>query len=164
MPLRLKFHASCAALTAVAMACSGPVSALSCIKPDPTAAFARANAATEVYVAVLGTLSGGPGPRSEKTPPGTERSYIAKFAGHSLNRDGPFERIDGNVIVQEVCAADHWCADVPMGTEVLTFFQVQASGPPILTVGPCYGEFFFEPTKAQVDAIKSCFVNGCTQS
>lgn len=162
MPFRplSRMSAAVAAILATAL----PVSALSCLPPDPVDAFSRANAAEEIYVVVIGTFTGGPGPRPDGTTTGKERSYIAKFSGHNINRNGPFERIDRDVIVQETCAADRWCAELQTGTEMLTFLQVQKSGPPILTVGPCYGNVFPQPTKATRDTIRSCFVNGCTQS
>ena len=59
MPLRL---ASSLAGMAAALAAT-PALALSCLAPSVTDAFARANAAEEVYTIVLGTLSGGLPPR-----------------------------------------------------------------------------------------------------
>ncbi len=162
-PLKSFARAPLAWLTALAIAAAAPASALSCLAADPVAAFSQANAAEEVYVVVLGTFSGGPGKRAKGFGNAKQRSYLAHFKGHSLNRNGPFEEIDQSVIVEETCAG-MWCAEVNMGQEVLTFLKVQASGSPILTVGPCYDNAFFKPTPAQIKAIQQCFASGCTES
>lgn len=153
-----------AAFTAACLTAS-QAAALSCMRPDPVDAFARANAATEVYVIVLGQFSGGPGPRPED-PSNTQpenRVYDMTFTGHTLNRDGPAEPVNRTVRVVEQCVSA-WCASVPTGQQVLTFLRVDAGADPLLEVGPCYPDFFTDPTTGQIDAIKDCFEMGCTAS
>ena len=103
MPLRL---ASSLAGMAAALAAT-PALALSCLAPSVTDAFARANAAEEVYTIVLGTLSGGlpPRPTDHSGPLPEDRVYDMRFVGHTLNRDGPAEEVDTTITVVEQCAA-----------------------------------------------------------
>ncbi len=153
-----------AALAAAALS-AGPAAALSCLQPDPVDAFSRANAATEVYVIVLGQFSGGPGPRPDdlSTPAPEDRTYEMTFTGHTLDRNGPAEAVNRTVRVIERCAAA-WCASVPTDTPVLTFLRIDAGPAPELDVGPCYPDFFANPTDTQIQAILDCFENGCTAS
>ncbi len=155
MPLRLL---TC---TAVAISIAGQAAALSCLRPDVERAFAEANGAVEEYVVVIGSFTGGPGPRPGGTTGGDERTYPAVFTGHLLNRNGKAEAVDREVVVHEACAAS-WCSELPTGQEVLTFLRIDAGDVPVLTLGPCYPNFFTAPTAQQVDTVKQCFVSGCT--
>ncbi len=142
-----------------ALLAPGPAAALSCLAPDPERAFADANAAPDAYWIVVGHFSGGPGPRPEGDS--GDRRYQVTFRGHNVNRGGRADALALPVIVEERCIGP-WCPSFRTNREVLTFLRLDPAGPAVLAVDACGSNLFYDPTPAQMQAIRHCFAVGCT--
>ncbi|WP_172298591.1 hypothetical protein [Pseudoruegeria sp. HB172150] len=138
--------------------------ALSCMAPDAMKAFSDASAAEEVYMIVLGTFSGGPGPRPDGTTNGDSREYEVTFEGHTVSQGGPTEPLSQTVHVVESCIGP-WCAELQTDVETLTFLRVDSpEAVPVLAIDACYSNVFPQPTEETLEVIRDCFANSCTAS
>ena len=152
------------ALGAVAaLVLAGPATALSCLPHDAAATYQRLDAAEDAYVAVHGTLDFDAAalPQTDwadqrATPP--ETRIPARLRGKALGQDGFTHSFDAAVTLVVKCFGP-WCAQPPVGAEVVAFVQQDAEGP-VLTVDPCGGDAFFDPAPEVLETVKQCFKGG----
>lgn len=139
--------------------------ALSCMTPQVEAAFIQHSEAKERYILVSGTLTNkrnvvlgpltqGVGARSE--------NFTATFVGHQANRAGFGRPIKISVAVSAECGGP-WCGSVTVDTPMMTFLEVTAYGHD-LTVGPCGGSVFYNPTADQTEQALQCLRGGVCES
>lgn len=102
---------------------------------------------------VLGPLTPGVGARSE--------NFTATFVGRQATRSGFSRRIRTTVAVSGECGGP-WCGSVTMATPMMTFLQLTPHGHEI-TVGPCGGSVFYNPTKDQSERVLQCLRGGVCQ-
>ena len=138
--------------------------ALSCKRPSAADAFGVIEVAPEPYWIVVGEISGGPGEpmKGDRNGPVKHRTYEAVFSGHNMNRNGLANPINIGITVTENCVGQ-WCPNLAREQKVLTFLRLEASGVPSLEINACMGNVFYDPTAAQLDEIKQCFVSGCAK-
>ncbi|QIE45446.1 hypothetical protein G5B38_07885 [Pseudohalocynthiibacter aestuariivivens] len=138
-------------------------SALSCTPHDPATTFQRIHAAPEIYIGVVGTLvfdeerlPSTDWEHQETTPPETLLS--ARLTGHSLSIEGFETPFDQHITLKIQCAGP-WCASAVSGEQYLGFLQSGDDGYS-LTIGPCGGDAFSEPTGATLETVRQCFAGG----
>ncbi|MEM1101043.1 MAG: hypothetical protein AAGH73_05880 [Pseudomonadota bacterium] len=153
-------------MRAVFLACliflASPASALSCLPVSVSRAYLDAAAAEETYVIALGRFSFAPEalaprPAGEGSWAGTRR-VAAGFTGALFSADGFDFLTELDVTIAATCAGP-WCASMAPGVETLAFLQEQADGY-LLSLGPCGGSAFPDPTKAQIARIRACHAGG----
>lgn len=139
--------------------------ALSCSPPSIEDSFIGYSKAKENYIlvtgklirkrnVVLGPLTQGVGARSE--------NFTARFVGQQANRAGFGRPIRATVAVSAECGGP-WCGSVTMDTPMMTFLEVTPYGHE-LTVGPCGGSVFYNPTKDQKRRVLQCLRGGVCES
>jgi hypothetical protein len=141
---------------------AGQASALSCMRPDPVAAFERASDATGTYYVLYGALDFDTGllPKDTGAHDGAVPAPIpAFFRGNGLSSTGFNLRFDQQVTLQPVCAGP-WCGTAPAHSPALVFVQ-NVGGTLLLELGPCGGQLFSEPSKADLDAMVQCINGAC---
>ncbi len=135
--------------------------ALSCSPPSVEGSFIQHSKAEERFILVsgkmtnkrnivLGPLTEGVGARSE--------NFTATFVGHQANRTGFKRPIKISVAVSAECGGP-WCGSVTMQTPMMTFLEITPYGHD-LTVGPCGGSVFYNPTKDQNSRALRCLRGG----
>ncbi len=148
-------------LAAMVALVAGQVSALSCMRPDPLAAFAQAAASDDTYYVLYGTLDfdASKQPQGVQNAPRDPAPIPAFFRGHGLTTAGFTSRFDAPVTLQISCAGP-WCGQATPHKAAVIFARV--SGDQVLVeVGPCGGRVFPEPTRAVRDALTQCMSGGC---
>ncbi len=141
------------------LAClAGPATALSCLPVDVASAYRDADESEAQYVVVLGSFSFAPEalPRRDAhndNPPST--LVDAQFSGHSFS--GASFTAPGNfpVTIDAKCFAA-WCGWMAPDVETLAFLKKQDGGYH-LSVSPCGGLAFPEPTREQVNMVTACY-------
>ena len=137
---------------------AGQAMALSCLRPDVARTYAEAAEAEAAYVVVHGELDFDPGdmPPAEVTEPAPEsRELRATLHGKGLTEGGfdtPFTR----PITLEAQCLGPWCAQAEPGVEVLAFVETTGDGYR-LTITPCGGMAFQEPSEADIDRVVACY-------
>lgn len=135
---------------------AGQANALSCVTPDPFAAFDRAAAAEEAYIVAHGRFL-----FDEAVLPGmngSDASVEVAFSGTGLTRDGFVAPIDGPVTLHITCAGA-WCGGLTPGRETLVFLEQRDDGLH-LAVTACPTAAFDLPDAATLDAIAGCLSHG----
>lgn len=144
---------------------SGPLQALSCLRPDPIETFQRLAAEPESYFVLYGTLTFDEGALpvgtndfEEIAPPDP---IPARFEGKGLSKAGFATPYVSNVLLQVTCAGP-WCGSARSGAEAIYF--VPASDPPVtMQAGACGGMIFEDPAPAVLEVLTSCMQGGpCT--
>ncbi len=142
-----------------------PALALSCVRPSVERTFAEVQAADEAYIVVKGrlTLNARKLPRDGPTtqnPPELTR-VPANLIGKSMNASGFVVPFDQTVTLEVSCLGP-WCGSVENGQQVLAFVK-RTAGQYALSVAPCGGRAFPNPTKANLKKALTCFKDGaCT--
>ncbi|MGR3585542.1 MAG: hypothetical protein ACU0B8_14860, partial [Pseudooceanicola nanhaiensis] len=137
---------------------AGQAMALSCLRPDVARTYAEAAEAEAAYVVVHGELDfdAGDMPPAEVTEPAPEsRELRATLHGKGLTEGGfdtPFTR----PITLEAQCLGPWCAQAEPGVEVLAFVETTGDGYR-LTITPCGGMAFQEPSEADIDRVVACY-------
>lgn len=148
-----------AAIALVSIA--GQAAALSCVRPDPVATFARVSAADETYYLLYGTLDF----EAVKQPKGlvNERQnpapVAARFDGFALNQSG-FNTPYKTAAVLQITCAGPWCGSQESGVKSLFFAQVQ-DDQIVVTASPCGGNIFATPQPDVLDAMTACMNGNC---
>ncbi|WP_246162220.1 hypothetical protein [Roseovarius faecimaris] len=152
-------------MLSLALLASGTqVSALSCMRPDVVRTYTQAAEAEEHYVVVHGTLRFDeqrlPEAVMNESPPSTK--IPARITGMALSGsrfDTPFD----HEITLEVLCFGPWCAGASSGVSYLGFLEVKG-GAYTLTVDPCGGNGFAEPTEEALRQVELCHAGGpCRQ-
>lgn len=143
---------------------SGPALALSCMPHDVAQVFTRADRASAVHIVVHGRLtfdaSRLPGLNMAdqgSTPPHT--AIPARIVGKSLSRQG-FTRDFAAPVTLDVQCFGPGCAQLTPGTSYLAFLARDPDGSYGLSVGPCGGDAFGDPTAEQLETVRDCFAGG----
>ena len=132
--------------------------ALSCLPWGVTDAYLAADAATDAYVPVIGTLS-----FDERLLPlarlknqndlPKDATIPATFSGQAMVRRGADVPFDTKVTFEVDCAA-HWCGGAQSG-KVLAFLRKDGDNY-TLTTGPCGGYVFSRPDRATIKQARQC--------
>lgn len=136
--------------------------ALSCQRPSVEASYLRHSEAKERYILVTGQLSQKQnvvlGPQIDGTKGERAENFTATFTGHQATRAGFDRPLEATVAVSARCAGP-WCGMVDVDTPMLTFLQVTPYGHQ-LSVGPCGGAVFYNPSQDQNDRVLQCLRGG----
>ncbi len=141
-----------------------PVAGLSCLPHSVTDTYQRLDAQDTRYVVVHGTLSFDQGlvptvdPANQaSTPQSTE--IPAHFVGKSLGKKG-YTRDFATDLTLDLRCAGPWCAGAKTGTDYLAFLARNTEGEFRVTLGPCGGDGFADPTAEQLEQAHTCFTGG----
>ena len=146
---------------------SGPALALSCLAPSVERSYAQSDAATEHYLVVEGRLTlnarqlpkSGSGTGARNPPPMT--IVPSKILGKSMSTAGFVVPFDQDVALEVACFGP-WCGTVRNGDQVLAFVR-RDGGEYALSITPCGGDAFVNPTPGQLKAVLECHRGGdCT--
>jgi len=133
--------------------------ALSCIPADPAASFNRYAEAEDSYVVLYGRFSFDerelPKPPAHDLNDTDPNTYIpTKFSGKSLSMAGFVNDFSGDVTLNATCLGP-WCAGMQSDIPQMAF--VQKSGQMYtLTISPCGGAAFPNPSPAARDTVAAC--------
>ncbi|SFR31652.1 hypothetical protein SAMN04488005_0130 [Yoonia tamlensis] len=141
---------------------AGQLQALSCMRPDPVAAFAQIAQAPEPYYVLYGRLS-----FDETALPAGFRDTFdgepapipARFEGKGLTNAGFTSDFISPAQLQVECAANY-CGTAQSGIDALFFVRADQT-PVTMIAGPCGGMIFPEPSQALRDQITACMQGGC---
>lgn len=148
---------------AFTLATSGPVAALSCLVPNVTDSYRWASEAEEVFVALYGTFAFAPPPSSDTGDINFPRevSYVASFEGQALTANGFRTVAPKEVTVTHSCSGP-WCGTLAPDVATMAFVEKRDDAL-FLSVGPCGGQTFPEPTRHMIDQVETCLQDGaCT--
>lgn len=142
---------------------ASPALALSCLPPDVARSYTEAAAAEQSYIVVRGTLAFDETQLPEvdlahqdQTPPSTD--IAARLTGQSLSQSGFEREFDRPITLRALCFGP-WCGRAVSGTETLAFLEKTGDGY-ALSITPCGGFDFPEPTEAMLDKVVECFQGG----
>ena len=144
-------------MTAATMLYGGQVSALSCMAPDVTRSFTWAADAEEAYVILLGTFAFGDVPSADTGDINAPREVEvdARFEGQFLSSSGFTDAPPLDVTIRLECSGP-WCGSmVSDGADVMAFVEQQQNAY-VLSVGPCPGSVFYQPSEAELAQVVSC--------
>lgn len=136
---------------------AGQATALSCVQPDVARSYEFAAQAEERYLIILGTLAFGEVPSSDTGEIHNPREVEveAQFLGQYLTQDGFQAAPPLAVDIEFTCAAS-WCGSMTSDDAPVLAFVEQSDAGYTLTVGPCGGQAFKNPSDAQIDQVLSC--------
>ncbi len=136
-----------------------PALALSCVLSDPIRTFQHASEAEEAYMVVHGKLVFDEAKlpqtdweHQEATPENTD--IPARITGKSLTLKGFKAKFDRKITLNAQCYGP-WCGSAATGVEYLAFLEKTATGY-ILSVNPCGGFGFANPTEKTLKAVVEC--------
>jgi len=150
------------AITCLLALTVGPALALSCLRPTIQGSYLDHAKAEESYILVFGKLTnkrnvvrgpkiqGGTGARSE--------NFTATFVGKQASRAGFDRPLKTTVAVSTTCAGP-WCGSINIDLPMITFLEITPYGHR-LTEGPCGGNIFYNPTKAEEKSVLRCLRGG----
>jgi ABC-type amino acid transport substrate-binding protein len=136
----------------MSLALAGQAQALSCLRPDPFAAFDAAAAAEEAYIVVHGRFD-----FDESRLPGLNGAPMALrvgFEGLGLTRDG-FSVPVAREVVLDISCAGAWCGSLTPGRPVLAFLERRADGLH-LDLGACPTAVFDLPEPGTLRRLAAC--------
>ncbi|MEL6609533.1 MAG: hypothetical protein AAFO93_11550 [Pseudomonadota bacterium] len=145
---------------------AGQAQALSCMQPSIAGSYAQAAQAEESYVIWLGTFTFDqatlPKRAVENTNP-PDTLIPARFTGHAFNGRAFEAPIDRALTINAQCFGP-WCSFMESGTFGMAFVELTDAGP-VLSLSPCGGAFFQEPTTVQIEQVAICHEGGfCSPS
>ncbi|MDO6730143.1 hypothetical protein Q4577_08940 [Marinovum sp. 2_MG-2023] len=150
------------AVVLCALTASG-AQALSCLPHDVAAVFHQANTGEDRFVVVLGHMSFDATllPKTDlanqlSTPPDTR--IPAQIRGKALTAAGFTYDYDAAINLNAQCLGP-WCAGAVSDTQYLAFVNLDRDVPEV-TINPCGGFAFAEPTKAMADQVVQCLNGG----
>lgn len=147
---------------ALAAGLSGPVHALSCLRPDVVTAYEAAEARAEGFVAALGRFTDAR-PPADRPGEGEPYSFPARFTGHLATRGGFDRPVDLEVTVEIACIVA-WCGPEPSEDEVLVFLRLGEDGGHVFESQPCETFLIRDPSRADIDRMMGCLRGGgCTR-
>ncbi|WP_420861616.1 hypothetical protein [Algirhabdus cladophorae] len=143
----------------IALFAAGPLHALSCLATDIATSFQRFAAAPERYVVVHGTFHFDEGalPKPPQHNPNltTPNTPIpARFLGKSLSMDGFQNRFATDLVLNVKCLGP-WCAAMTSGRDTIAFLRAE-DGVYSLSINPCGGVAFADPTPAMIAQVTAC--------
>lgn len=118
---------------------AGPALALSCVRPDAVRDFLEADASSDVWIVVDGTLRFDQTalpprvPLNNDAPPTTDIS--ARITGKSLSENGFARDFDSTITLRILCFGA-WCGGVENGQRYLSFLK-RENGGYVLFANPC---------------------------
>lgn len=140
-----------------------PAFALSCLPHDIARSFDEAARAAETYIVVHGVLNFEETAlprvdmsRQQDVPPDT--LIPARLTGKALSHDGFVTDFDRAITLNAQCFGP-WCAGAVPGTDYLAFLEQRADGYR-LTINPCGGFGFAEPSPETLRQVRQCFDGG----
>jgi len=138
---------------------TGPVHALSCMRPDVATSYARFAASDDLYVVLYGRFDFDEGalPQPPRHNPNlTEPNNLisANFKGHSLSRDGFKTPFQTTLTLNAKCFGP-WCAGMAANSPVMAFVRKDAEGY-TLAINPCGGVAFAEPNPEMLQQAQAC--------
>ena len=143
-----------------------PALALTCLPPDVVRAYRHAAEAEEAYVVVYGRLAFDEKRlpqvdwnKQHKTPPDT--LIPARISGHALSLEGFKTRFSRRVTLNAQCFGP-WCANVKSGADYLAFLEQTRNGY-VLTLDPCGGMGFPEPSREDLEQVVRCLRGGACE-
>lgn len=142
----------------VAICAPWPALALSCAEPSIARGFHAASAAPQTYVVVRGQLSFDEGelPKGMTDPAPPKQTEIpARITGKSLSMAGFIHHFDREITLEVLCFGP-WCGGAVDGMDVLAFVE-KADGRYTMSIDPCGGFVFPNPSPDQISAIQQCF-------
>lgn len=130
--------------------------ALSCMRPDPVAAFQRALDAPERFYVLYGTISFDESllPQGVVNRQRDPLPILGSYSGDGLTMGGFQPTTLSDVIVQSICAGP-WCGRMASGVDHLMFAKQTDAGL-VIAVGPCGGTAFADPTQDVLDQMVQC--------
>lgn len=127
-------------LAIIAWVClAGPALALSCMRPDAVRDFLEADASSDVWIVVDGTLQFDQAalppraPLNNDAPPTTDIS--ARMTGKSLSENGFARDFDSTITLRIQCFGP-WCGGAQDGQRYLAFLKRENSGY-VMLANPC---------------------------
>jgi len=143
-----------AAIMCTGVLASGPVQALTCLRPEIGTSFTAAHERPETFHIALGRLirTGDNIPDGPDTGDVNNRvgySFAARFEGRLAGRDG-FEIDLSTPVTVEVACVSAWCGDDSLSEHGLYVLRVDADGRYALEAGVCPMFFFDNPTEHQL--------------
>lgn len=135
---------------------AGQAAALSCLRPDPVAAYQNALDAPERYYVLHGALSFDEAllPQGLVNDRAQPQPFAAVFSGEGLTQDGFKPTSLRDVVIQSSCAGP-WCGRMRADTPHLMFAKETDAGL-VIEVGPCGGAVFAAPTPKMLDQMVQC--------
>ena len=143
-------------LAVILVFAAGQAAALSCMRPDPVAAYQHALDAPERFYVLHGQLSfdeelfpqGLINDRAQPLP------FAGVFRGDGLTREGFKPTSLSDVVIQSSCAGP-WCGRMAANAPHLMFAKETDAGL-VIEVGPCGGAVFAAPTPEMLDQMVQC--------
>lgn len=140
--------------------------ALSCLPHDVAAVFQEAQDSEDRFMAIIGELTfdetrlpKADMDRQQDTPPDT--LIPARLSGKALSRAGFTGEYAADIILNVQCYGP-WCAGAHSGMEYLAFVNLDRDMPEV-TITPCGGFGFPQPTEEMKQQVVSCYDGGdCT--
>ena len=124
-------------------------------------ALHEVSTAKEGYVAVTGTLTFDKSAlpttdweAQQDTPAHT--AIKAHIKGKALGKSGFQNRFDKPLTLEVLCFGP-WCASAIPDKPVLVFLKQTAQGYQ-LSITPCGGHAFYEPSKTDLNTVKQCYL------
>ena len=136
--------------------------ALSCVRPSVELSYATATKSTETYLLGTGILTFDQNAVPRSTV-GVERPaqltrVPASISGKAFTGAGFDQKFEANVELVVRCVQS-WCPVIASDIEHLVFLKEAETGY-ILSMDPCGGAAFPEPTPAMLDQVLACFNDG----
>lgn len=150
-----------AAIACAAMIAATGANALSCMRPDVASSFVWANESEDTYVVLLGSLDVPVSdrqvlrPRMQGADPNPEDTRIrVGFSGEALGASGFGPTALSEVILVLQCLGP-WCGSIRGNQRIMTFAKQTDEGY-VVTVDPCYGSVFTDPSAEDVAQVEAC--------
>ena len=146
---------------ALTMGIAQPAWSLSCLRPDVARDYAFAAASEDRYTIAKGRLSFDATRLPKQAAdlhqkPPKQTDITAWFDGQSLTPDGFTRRFERDVVLRVECLGP-WCGNTEEGTHLA--FLKQDGTQFIMTLSPCGGMTYFNPTAEQEETALAC-MNG----
>lgn len=126
-------------MVCLAIVTAGPVSALSCMRPDAVRLFEQARDAKDAFYIVKGRVDLLETPNIPRPGAKTPERTRAKVAGQALSSSGFNARFDRDVVVEATCLAS-WCGSPEsLTSEVIMAIKIDFDAL-TLRIGPCGGD------------------------
>ena len=150
------------AITCLLALTTGPALALSCMRPTIEGSFLGHAEAKENYILVFGKLSNKRnvvhGPKVLEGDGARSENFTATFVGEQATRSGFDRPLKTTVAISTNCLGP-WCGAVSIDMPMITFLQITPYGHR-LTEGPCGGNIFYDPSKAEEKSVLRCLRGG----
>lgn len=139
---------------------AGQAAALSCMRPDPVAAYQHALDAPDRFYVLHGQVAFDADllPQGMVNVPRDPAPIAGVFSGAGLTRDGFKPTTLRDVTIQSSCAGP-WCGRMRADTPHLMFAKLTDDGI-VIEVGPCGGAVFPAPTSDMLDQMVQCIRGG----